>query len=503
MRIPVIVAVSGACCAAVIAGQLRAWPGPGGRAGPVPTAAPGTDPGGVAGACTPSTGPDVIVGDLGPHGDICTWGTIAAVSAYSVATDACNIGDEVLLWHGDTNEHPVIAQHLYRQKDGRFEQIGLSWVKHGFAADTRSLCCPCQNPKDDQLLGVGCSDAYAACQNGDQAGFNGCGGICQGLGPRYQINATTGEYPYPYATIGQGGNLIYKRLQVHVADLNPSLNAGALYYAEAQYLTAADAAAGNHHNNASYEQALVGPIQGGTYPLGLVGDTTPALPAIYAWQDNDPQVLIFVVQDDGGAPDDHDGRFHLGFRVTDNGDGTWHYEWALHNLNSHRSARSFSVPVGAGAILSNVDFHDVDYHSGDGEGNVTFDGTDWALAAGGGAASWSTSTFAEDSNANALRWGTLYNFRFDADQPPVQTTATIGLFRPGSPGDVSVVTLGPGPGPTACPWDCANANGEVEVVDLLSLLGSWGVLGGPCDINGDGVGVDDLLLMLGHWGPCP
>ncbi len=503
MRTSSIVVAAGATCAAVIAGQLRAWPGPGGRAGSVSPVAAGGDAGGVAGGCTPRTGPDVIVGDLGPHGDICTWGTIAGVSAYSVATDACNIGDEVLLWQGDTNKHPVIAQHLYRQKGGRFEQIGLSWVKHGFAADTRSLCCPCQNPNDNQLLGVGCSDAYEACQNGDQAGFPGCGGICQGSGPRYQINATTGEYPYPYATIGQGGNLIYKRLQVHSADLDPSLNAGALYYAEAQYLTADDATAGNHHNNASYEEALVGPIEGGTYPLHLVGDTTPALPAIYAWRDNDPQVVIEVVEDDGGAPDDHDGRFHMGYRVTGNGDGTWHYEWALYNMNSHRSARSFSVPVGQGAVLSNVGFHDVDYHSGDGEGNVTFDGADWAFAAGGPAASWSTSTFQENANANALRWGTLYNFRFDADQPPVGTTATIGLFRPGSPAEITVLTLGPGPEPAGCPVDCADGDGDVDVTDLLALLADWGQVGGPCDTNGDGVGVNDLLALLGIWGPCP
>lgn len=26
--------------------------------------------------------------------------------------------------------------------------------------------------------------------------------------------------------------------------------------------------------------------------------------------------------------------------------------------------------------------------------------------------------FAQNQNANAIRWGTLYNFRFDADQPP-------------------------------------------------------------------------------------
>ena len=37
---------------------------------------------------------------------------------------------------------------------------------------------------------------------------------------------------------------------------------------------------------------------------------------------------------------------------------------------------------------------------------------------GSGAITWATTAYAVNSNANALRWGTLYNFRFDADAPP-------------------------------------------------------------------------------------
>ncbi len=465
--------------------------------------APAEPPGGQAGGCTPSTGPDVILGELGDIGGICTFGTVGSISAYAIGTDACNIGSQDLLWHGDTSEHPVIAQHLYRLMGGRFEQIGLSWVKHGFAADTASLCCPCQNPGHNQLLGVGCSDAYAACQNGDQEGFPGCGGICQGSGPRYQINATTGVYPYPYATIGQSGNAIYKRLQVHVADLDPGLNPGARYYGEAHYVTPDDAAAANHHNNASYKRVLVAEFKQGAWNLEFTGTVTRELPAIHAWQDADPGVVIDVVEDDGGAPDAHDGRFRLGYRVTDNGDGTWHYEYALYNMNSHRSARSFSVPVGPGATPGNAGFHDVDYHSGDGEGGVTYDGTDWTFTDGPTLASWSAPSFAENPNANALRWGTLYNFRFDADAPPVAVTATIGLFRPGAPAQITVRALGPAA--AGCPWDCADGDGSVGIGDLLALLAQWGQGGTSCDLGlgAPGAGIEDLLELLGNWGGCP
>ncbi len=56
--------------------------------------------------------------------------------------------------------------------------------------------------------------------------------------------------------------------------------------------------------------------------------------------------------------------------------------------------------------------------------------------------------------------------------------------------------------PAACPWDCGDANGAVEVVDLLALLGQWGI-GGSCDFDGGGVAVTDLLKLLGAWGGCP
>jgi hypothetical protein len=506
MRAIAVVGFIGLAGGAVLAGQLRAaalW-GVARMPAAVPAPAPGAPDGGVAGICQSSVGPDVIVGEVGQFGGICKFGTIDGVSAYSMGTHACNIGDAVVQWQGGTSEHPVIAQNYYRLKGGRFEQLGLSWLKHGFASATDSLCCTCQNPGDDQIMGIGCSDPYGACQNGDQEGFPGCGGTCQGSGPRYEVNPTTGVYPYPYSTIGQSGNAIYKRPQIHVTDLDPAQNPGALYFGEAHYVTADDATAANHHNNASYKRITVGNFTNGSWGLSFTGDITPMLPAIYAWQDNDPQVVINVIEDDGGAPDAHDGRFRLGYRVTDNGNGTWHYEYAIYNMNSHRAARSFTVPVGANAVISNAGFHDVDYHSGDGEGGITFDGTDWSFAVGGGQASWSSETFAQNPNANALRWGTLYNFRFDANQPPVDVSATIGLFRPGSPTDLTVNTLGPAAG-SPCPWDCADGNGTVDVIDFLALLSEWGQAGSPCDLGlgVPGVGIEEFLDLLSNWGDCP
>ena len=83
--------------------------------------------GGTAGVI----GPDIEIGDLQ---SVYRYGRIGNITAYAVGTNACNIGDERASWISYTDEHPVISQSVYRLKDGRFEQIGMSWVKHGFYA---------------------------------------------------------------------------------------------------------------------------------------------------------------------------------------------------------------------------------------------------------------------------------------------------------------------------------------------------------------------------------
>jgi len=53
-----------------------------------------------------------------------------------------------------------------------------------------------------------------------------------------------------------------------------------------------------------------------------------------------------------------------------------------------------------------------------------------------------------------------------------------------------------------CPWDCADDDGEVGIVDFLALLADWDN-SGSCDIDGGGVGITDFLELLANWGPCP
>jgi hypothetical protein len=128
-----------------------------------------------------------------------------------------------------------------------------------------------------------------------------------------------------------------------------------------------------------------------------------------------------------------DGVVVLGVQTTDLGGGVFRYEYALMNRNSDRQIRSFSIPVAGVANISNIGFHDNDLDPA----------TDWQVAVENGAITWQTQTHAENPNANALVFGYLFNFRFDADAAPAATEATLGPFKPGAGGDVLAATRGP------------------------------------------------------------
>lgn len=388
-----------------------------------------TDPSGNPRA---PSGPDVIVGGVAVSGgggntqDVVQFGPVGGIKAYSAATTSCNVGDTVLNWLDCTDgnnpncaKHPVISQNMYRLANGRFEQLGQSWLKHGFCALSQTLCGTC-SATDCDTLGIGCSDPYTGSRNSGP-----------GLGPKSEVNAFTGVFPYPFGLNSTGNAQISGRLQVASTDVTPSSNPGALYWIECQYTTQDDAAAGNASNNASSRQVQFNASLAPT----MVGTTNQMIQGIKQWKLHDPA----VVETNISVP--NEGLMILAAKATDLGGGQWHYEYALFNQNSDRSAGSFSVPIG-GATVTNIGFHDVAYHSGE-----PYSGTDWTSSISNHVLTWSTQTFAQNVNANALRWGTMYNFRFDANVPPSETMGDvdIGLFKPGTPSSVAASTVVPTP----------------------------------------------------------
>lgn len=443
---------------------------------PVATAVPGDDgSGGTAGGS-----PDVIVGAIP---DVSKWGTANGITSFSFGSTSCNIGDQQLLWQQNTNQHPVIPQNAYRLKDGRFQQIGMSFVKHGFCALQQNLCGPCQPAGGGcpPVLGIGCSDPYSSGLNGSQST----------LGPRWQVNASTGVFPYPFQNPPQGSTptALWKRVQLKNDDINPALNSGALYFAEAQYIHPQDAAGGNAFNNASYRRFTTSG-SGTNFTVSLTGPTFQQQPAIFAWKNNDSNVTLVNVDIE------NDGRFWIGYRVFDNGDGTWRYEFAVQNLNSDRSAGSLSLPIPDGVTVSNIGFSAPAYHSGE-----PFSNTPWSSTFENGVLTWATQPHAENANASALRWSTLYNFWFTADTPPAFANGTLGLFKPGAAPNPSFAALLPSVPAIPCVGDFSGDD-KVDATDLGFLLGSWGSPNGDLDGDGD-TNSADLAILLGAWGSCP
>lgn len=379
--------------------------------------------------CLTGVGPDVVLGQIL---NVFNAPADGGVDALAIGGTACNIGTAPVAWNGSAGTSPVIRQNLFRYSvvdgAGRFEQVGMSWLKHGFFAVQQTFCCQCLAEPGTAWLGAGCSDTYVAGINAAQAY----------LTPNWEVNAHTGEFPHPASDPPWSGS-VARRLRIELADLAPTGGPGSpRYIAEGLYVARDDASAGNQNNNASWrELSVTGGPSDFDFDLLPSSPTHRAQAAIRAWRKIDPEVRYVEVQVPG------DGLVIVCWRVTELAGGTWRYEYALYNMNSDRNVGVFSLEVPDDAPVSNVGFHDVGYHSGDGPGDVDFDGADWPSTRAGGAMSWACATQAQDPSANALRWGTLYNFRFDSPRPPSSATAILGLWKTGNPARIAVEVEGP------------------------------------------------------------
>ena len=181
------------------------------------------------------------------------------------------------------------------------------------------------------------------------------------------------------------------------------------------------------YNNASYRRFNVSGTT--SFSFSPVGNAVRMSAAINVW----PGATINPIEPAPGT----DGRAFIAWKVTGPVAGVWHYEYALYNENLDRAIQSFSLPLGCGMTVGNLGFHAPLNHPGfpnDGsQGGAGFSNAPWTANQTASTLSWATETFAQNQNANAIRWGTLYNFRFDSDRPPHVTEATIGFFKTGTP----------------------------------------------------------------------
>lgn len=441
-------------------------------------------------------GADILIGEIL---SVQQFGRVGDVIAASMDSPLCNAGVEPLDWIGNPDpRHPFYGFNLYRLMNDRFEQIGMSWAKHGTASAQQDVCgLGCIPHPNSQACGVGCSDTYGA-------GFNS---IQANMGPRHEIDPWTGTFDFneSHQDLEPGGHSpIEHRMRIHDDDLDPALNPGAMYFVELVIFSHDDV---DHTNSIAWEPVGVSGTPGGTWFFDVGADASVLGPALDAW--SGAQRTIFQTEPKT------DGRAHLSVKVTDNGNGTWHYQYAIYNHDMNRKVGSFSLPLDPAVTITNVEFEafetELDTITAD------FKNDPWTVSFAGEAITFSTTPHVTDPLSNPLRWGTLFNLGFDADAAPVETTATLGIFEPGNPNELTGVTQGPPAPPLGTPLlrgDC-DANGVYNPLADATFLLNFGFVGGAaptcddaCDANDDGVlnPLADALHILNHGfvgGPPP
>ncbi len=385
-------------------------------------------------------GPDLVVSHVGSNNSWTFHGESGGQAAYSFRNTTCNQGNMPVNWN------PVLVENLYQVIDGGIRQISAGFAIPKTCALNMSGCGTCQVTLCD-TLGIGCANTSAV-----NDGAFGWG--------RWQINGNLGTWNgTPSGPCCEPATLA-GRVFAPIAILE---NPTGRIIAESLFINEHDQSFGNGANNASWTEMLVPDHR---FPSGS-GTTAVGQPAIFAWQDQFPDVQIEAVQvTDEGGPGVH-GYMWVGSRAVEQVNGIWNYYYSVQNLTSERGVGSVSIHGLCDPILAaQANFTGAPHHSGS-----PYDSTPWSVAVSGPTHTWSTETFANNPNANAIRWGTLHTFVFTSPQPPAQGTVELGLFKPGVGSSVTAPALVPSPQGIQYPGFC----------NALPTS-----LGGPMQIMGSG-----------------
>jgi hypothetical protein len=133
--------------------------------------------------------------------------------------------------------------------------------------------------------------------------------------------------------------------------------------------------------------------------------------------------------------DTGEGELTLAVKATSVGAGRWRYDYALMNHDYDNGITSFSIPLPAGAVVTNTYFHDVDRIAA----------TDWVPVIGPSSIRFQPKPSAGTPEQNFQDWGLLYTFSFEVNSPPTPaagSTAILGSLMGPNRG-LPIAILGP------------------------------------------------------------
>ncbi|MGH8171981.1 MAG: hypothetical protein ACREPX_02465, partial [Rhodanobacteraceae bacterium] len=332
------------------------------------------------------------------------------------------------------DQHPFLIWNLYRfNANGSIEQIGRSGVKHAFV----SVNVGCDDSCDHlggHALGRGCGDTYGTGNNDSP----------WDMGPRSEIVPATGVWGRcgsiwdPGCTGNDTGNdndEWTQRLKTKESQVDATVNVGATYLMDSWYLARQDiniynsmaTVTGSPHFQGS-QWSFSGQAN---YRLGA---------AIDRWVDPaDPGENAMNTELDVQL-----GHAKVAVKVTDNGDGTWRYDYAVMNFDFARAVVQGSGGNGPDPrVVSNKGFDSLSIPAGGTIGATTFsNGTldsssMWAASTDGGNVTWTA------PEGGTLDWGTLYSYSITSSAPPVAGSVTLHIAQAGSPASYDVASLVP------------------------------------------------------------
>ncbi|HLQ36604.1 MAG TPA: hypothetical protein VK348_02295 [Planctomycetota bacterium] len=338
-------------------------------------------------------------------------------SGLSCALSACNNGSVPVNWlSAMQTQHPFYAFLLCRETAGRLLQISdHSFVKHGFASLNGDLCGSCQQPPGGGAqLGVNCSDTYGFQLNSDPYDLGPTGEIDPWLMTWTSVGSQFDRGEPPVAGAAASDNVrsltaamvtamgpVRHRIEVGDADLD---------VASSQFYLQGSVWVGGETEGARTDNMLCRQVSA-VFSAGQWVFTNHTAPVpgsvLQLWQG------ASVWSSTNGTSD---GRVYVGVKVTELGNGLWHYDYAAHNRDNSRGIAAFRVPKCAGARVFNLGFHDVDADPLN---------------------DWSTQVLATEiaflaTAANALEWNSVFSFWFDSDAAPVAGTTSLDQARVGA-----------------------------------------------------------------------
>lgn len=381
-------------------------------------------------------GTDVSLSDLGgvasptgAHSGTFPNGT----QSWGVTTTSCNVGTVHVPWRRDMDvDHPQIGMWIYRDYQGRFEQVSLfQGVKHGFLSTNSPGCGSCPGGAGNLLI-IGCSDTYGASLNyshtymAPPSEINPWTGIWESVGSHF-------DRGFPPVSGSQATDNVRSSINFPSTNqgyrnlvLDSGLNVtGATFWVSGYYNVIGEPDANRENNFRTRQINATWSASGNRWTFSTVGSTQHNGPALWRWSG----ATVNSANNNNGD----DGRFYVAVKVTGPTNGLYHYEYAIQNRDNSREGGAFRIPICTGTTVSNLWFGDPDEVANN----------DWT-------ASVLTNEIVFTAQAgNHLTWGNMFNVAFDSNASPTTANFSIDQALPGA-GNASVAVAVP------CPLDLRN-----------------------------------------------